>query len=508
MERVAPGKRGDGVVPATNDHLLQLLDDRRDVIVSEWRRALIRGGFASLESASLHRVLDALARRVAALLLVEPFSEAEAQSIGVALARLPFAHPEALGCTVDILGRFLVGLPGDDMVSLQPKLVELLSRTVVGFLREHDELVREQQHDMHRALFDATRRAEDARRASEARYRAVVREATEGIVLVDARTTRIVETNRAFQTVMGYAAQELVGMPVQAITVDGQASIDEGVRETLRHGRRDVGERLCRRRDGTLVPLEVSATTVHTGGEVLLCIVTRDISERRQSEAELNAARGALAGSREDERSHLARELHDGAVQTLVGLRYQLVAARHGVLGQKPSEPSEEIRQVEAGIAQVVSELRDLIGELRPAGLDEGGLTAALENYAGSLRSSADIHLEVSPEVEELPRSLAICLVRIVQEAVRNALRHGRAGQVSIRLRPRPAGIILRVADNGAGFIVPQPLSAMARANHFGVLGMSERVGQLQGRLRIRSRPGKGTIVTVRLPRSSETDGA
>lgn len=471
-----------------------------------WRDALLRGGLTALDSATLQQRLDALTERVSTLLLVEPFSNDEAQGVGIALARLPSVHPEALGRTLDALGQLLAGLPAEDMFLLQPRLMAVLGQMVIGFLREHDEIIRAQQHAMHRALSDAKQQADDARRASVARYHVVVREAAEGIVLVDARTTRIVETNPAFQTMTGYAADDLIGMPLHVIAVERQAMIDEGIRQVLRDGRRDVGERLYRRRDGTLVPLEVSVTTIRVDRKILLCIVARDISERRRAEAELDAARRGVATSREEERGRLARELHDGAVQTLVGLRYQLAAMRHGALRRPSDKAAEKVLQVEARIAQVVSELRELIGELRPAGLDEGGLIAALENYVGSLPGGAAISLDVSPDVEGLPGPHALCLFRITQEAVRNALRHGHARQVSIRLRPRTTGIILRIVDNGTGFTVPQPLSIMARANHFGALGMSERVEPLQGRLRIRSRPGRGTIVTVWVPRFAETE--
>lgn len=492
---------------AMSVHLCRLLHDRRTLVLREWCQALVRPRLTALDSTTLEERLDALIESIGALLLAEPFAADEAQDVGVSLARLVSVHSEALGCTLDVLGRWFEGLPAEDALVLQPRLMAVLSQLAIGFLREHGEIVREQQHDLHRALSDARQRADAARRASEARYQAVVREAAEGIVLVDCGTTRIVETNAAFQAMAGYTAEELLGVPLHAIAIERQATIDDGIRQTVRAGRRDVGERLCRRRDGTLLPLEASVTAIRVGRETLLCVVARDISERLRAEAELDAARRGIAASRQEERGRLARELHDGAVQTLAGVRYQL-AAQRGTRDRSGGKPAKESLQIEADIARVINELRELIGELRPTGLDEGGLIAALENYVGSLPVGGEIILDVSAEVADLPRPLALCLFLVTREAVRNALRHGQAGRVSIHLRPGTAAVILRIADNGVGFTVPRPLSVMAQTKHFGVLGIAERVSEVQGRLRVRSRPGRGTIVTVWIPWRAGTDEA
>lgn len=475
-----------------------LLDVRRGAVAGNWYRAMVHAGLVAPNSATLRQEVIALTDRVVELLLAEPFSEQAAQPVGTRLAQLPAIRPEVLGRSVNVLGQGLVGgFPAEDLRILQPRLTAVLGQIVTGFLREHDEAIRTQQCDIHRALVDARQQAEEARRAGEARYRAVVSAAAEGIVLVDARTACIVESNAAFQAMIGYGAEDLLGMPLQEIAVEGQESIDAGIRRTLRDGRRDVGERLCRRRDGTLAGLEVSATTIRAGSEVLLCIVARDMSERRMAQAELNEARRGIAAGREEERGRLARELHDSAMQTLIGLRYQMAAVRCA------DNPAKTIMRLEAEIAKVTSQLREVIGELRPPGLDEGGLRAALEHYIGRLPNadgSAKIDLDLSREAEALPQSLALDLFRVAQEAVRNALRHGRAERVIIQLRPRATAVILRVADNGDGFQVPDRPMAAVLHNHFGVSGMIERVEQLGGRLRIRSRLGRGTIVTAWAP--------
>lgn len=261
-----------------------------------------------------------------------------------------------------------------------------------------------------------------------------------------------------------------------------------------------------------MVAVEGSASTIATPGGKLLCIVVRDITQRAQAEADLAEARRGLAVSREQERVRLARELHDGAVQELAALRYQLAAARGRIRDSAVDGVDEQIKAVERDVAKVIGQMRGLIAELRPTGLDDKGLGVALGNYVGDLAGEAtgcrpEITLDVSPEVANLPTSIALCLFRVTQEALRNAVHHGHPRQVIVRLRVRSRDVILRVRDDGCGFAVPVYLSALTQAEHYGLVGIAERVAQVNGRLRIRSRAGEGTIVTVWLPLSIDERG-
>jgi signal transduction histidine kinase len=226
------------------------------------------------------------------------------------------------------------------------------------------------------------------------------------------------------------------------------------------------------------------------------------VSERVEAEEELMAAQRLLADARETERLRIAQELHDSVVQDLLGLRYQLSAVATGVrAGGAPDEAAASLQGVEDQLATTVSRIRDLIAELRPTGLDEAGLVGALENLAADARSGdTQVTLDIDPGARELARPTALCLFRVAQEAVRNALQHADPRHVTVRLRLRPRAIVLRVSDDGRGFVVPDHLGTLTRDNHFGLVGMAERVGQAGGRLRLRSRPGRGTSVTAWLP--------
>ncbi|MDQ3397981.1 MAG: ATP-binding protein, partial [Deinococcota bacterium] len=164
------------------------------------------------------------------------------------------------------------------------------------------------------------------------------------------------------------------------------------------------------------------------------------------------------------------------------------------------------LEHVHKELLEVVKQLRGVIGELRPAALEELGLRVALEGLAAQLTRTAgesgasgpeialDIHLE-----DDLPRPVARCVFRVAQEALRNALRYARASRITLRLRSA-AGLTLTVTDDGSGFCVPQHLSELAKEDHFGLVGMAEQVASVSGELSIRSQPGKGTEVAVAIP--------
>ncbi len=134
------------------------------------------------------------------------------------------------------------------------------------------------------------KRDEEALKESEERYRAVVEQAAEGIFLLDAETTRILDSNAAFQRLLGYGAEELLGMTLYDLVAHDRHSVEANVRRVLAEKRSFVGERRYRRKDGTLVDFEVSAGRVFYGGKEVVCAVVRDITERKRTDAMLREA--------------------------------------------------------------------------------------------------------------------------------------------------------------------------------------------------------------------------
>jgi PAS domain S-box-containing protein len=138
------------------------------------------------------------------------------------------------------------------------------------------------------------RRIEEELRGSEERYRAVIEQATDGIYLLDAGTKRIVESNPSFQKMLGYSANEMQGMEVYDFVAHPRDNVDATIRRTLELKRRVVGGRKYRRKDGSLVDVEVGVSVIFHGGKEVICTIVRDITERRRAEAELTREREFL----------------------------------------------------------------------------------------------------------------------------------------------------------------------------------------------------------------------
>jgi signal transduction histidine kinase len=225
---------------------------------------------------------------------------------------------------------------------------------------------------------------------------------------------------------------------------------------------------------------------------------------------DLARAHQQLLVGREQERRRLAHDLHDSAVQQLIGISYQLAEGRRRTSNgsdfaiQQPEKVAATLEEIRQKVLGVVSQLRGMIGELRPAGLEELGLTTALEGYVARLRrdgaAGVEIRLDLDAGESTMRDSTAICLFRVAQEALRNAIKHADANRITIRLRWLADAAILCVQDDGCGFCVPSRLSQFTQTGHFGFVGMSERVTWAGGQLSIRSQSGKGTEVWAKIP--------
>ena len=204
--------------------------------------------------------------------------------------------------------------------------------------------------------------------------------------------------------------------------------------------------------------------------------------------------------------SAFARELHDDTGQSLTAIGLGVRGAISN-LARNPQRAGGQLKQIEDLVTHSLRELQRLIADLRPSHLDDLGLPATLRWYAGELRArdGLQVAIELIGEDEALPGEVATALFRITQEALNNVVRHSGSERASVRVEYLPDYVHLVVCDRGAGF--DPVLVRQADRPQWGLLGMQERAVLLGGQLAIDSAPGKGTCVTVVIPRSDSRGG-
>jgi len=230
---------------------------------------------------------------------------------------------------------------------------------------------------------------------------------------------------------------------------------------------------------------------------------TRAAEELEQSREELRALAARLQAIREEERTRIAREIHDELGQALTALKLDLAwCGPRRARGTGAGRTSEPVRAIDESITDRIDEtmqiVRRIASELRPSVLDQLGLEAAIEYLVqdASRRTGITVTLDAAEEFPRLPDDVASHAFRIIQEALTNVTRHSKATRVDVSVRRAGGAIILGVADNGVGF-APDSLSGL---HSLGLVGMRERALACGGVLMVQGKPGEGTSIVVTIP--------
>jgi len=232
----------------------------------------------------------------------------------------------------------------------------------------------------------------------------------------------------------------------------------------------------------------------------------REMQQRREnrkaqerlmrSHDQLRALTGHLQFVREEERTRIAREVHDELGQSLTGLKIDL----SWLLGKVASDRAlqRKIRAMSADVDNTIQTVRRIATELRPGVLDSLGLAAAIEWQAMDFQESTGIPCEVKIEVKEAiwDREFSTTCFRIFQETLTNIIRHANATRVFVRLSQVDHELVLTVRDNGRGILEKE----IIHPRSIGLIGMRERVAQVGGQVFLFGVPGRGTTVTMRVP--------
>ncbi len=214
----------------------------------------------------------------------------------------------------------------------------------------------------------------------------------------------------------------------------------------------------------------------------------------------LQDAQRRLLTEREEERKHLARELHDQVLQDLLSINYQLEELEAEAT---PAALQDAVPEIRASIRALVDDIRRICGNLRPPTIDNLGLGAALQSYARewATRAGIPVTLDLDPHLGRLPEAVELSIFRIVQEGLNNVRKHARASAVRISLKhTSPRTLMVVIADNGQGLQAGFDLAALSTNGRYGLLGIGERVALLGGRFNIQNQPAGGTLLQVEIP--------
>jgi PAS domain S-box-containing protein len=333
---------------------------------------------------------------------------------------------------------------------------------------------------------------------------AVTFESREGVMVTDAHN-KILRVNRSFTEITGYSNEEAVGKtPGMLHSGRHDSAFYRNMWEVLERERFWSGEVWNRNKNGEIYPEWLTITAVlGPAGQVANYVgIFSDISERKAGEQQLRRLTAHIQTVREEEKTRIAREIHDDLGGTLTALKMDVYRLAGKLAGCEQAAPLlAHVESMTQLIDNAVGVTRRVISDLHPTVLDDLGLVAALEWQCGQFRQRTGITCEVfsaSDRDDEfvLDKSVAINLFRIFQEALTNVAQHSGATRVNAEFHQDVDEVILTISDNGRGL----PEGHVIAPTSYGLRGMRERVAQLDGQILFDSPPGGGMRVTVILP--------
>ncbi len=447
--------------------------------------------------------------------LVEAGDRANSTIMGVLLAAMLFGIGAAVVTTRKITSplRHLVNVMNDVDRTGNAREIELRSGDEFRQVGESfNSMVRRlvRANEELRSEIQERRRVEEGRKETELRFRTIFEDAPIGIALADAQGT-ILQANGTLKEILRCTpTDDLTGRTLETVMgpVAGGQRINGGNPHRFRF------EASASRFDGTPASISVNVSSVLTDtGELLYRIVMmEDLTTQRELQRQLGEAqRDRLQGLRlfaqsvqraqEDERSRIARELHDDICQRLTGMKYRVEVLEEGIRTPN-SRTAKRLREIREELDRSVTEVRRISSNLRPSVLDDFGLVTALRILCDQFQKSHNIRttFRVDPAISgRIDAESETAIFRISQQALANIAQHSRAVNVSLSLGIRNQFLDLKVADDGRGFSIPGGDGDLSR-DGFGLTSMRERAELLGGSFAIGSDPEHGTTVSVTIP--------
>jgi len=318
-----------------------------------------------------------------------------------------------------------------------------------------------------------------------------------GIVTKDEQN-RVVFCNPAFERMFHYSQNELHGRDIDDIIASHDLEDANRMTFAVRGGGVVHATTQRRRKDGTLIDVELHGIRVFSGDTFVGAFaIYQDITERRRSEEKLQALRNRLTRTQEEERSRIARDLHDDIGQRLALLTIDLEQLKLAS-EQAGSALARELEALVRTAGEITSDVHNVSRRLHPSQVELLGLAPALNNYCKEFanRNSMRIQFTSACLTCKVPEEASLCLFRVAQEAIRNVHKHSGCPEALVELDEVSGSLRLRISDRGNGFD-----STSAEASQgLGLLSMEERLRSMGGELFVHSRPGGGTCIEASIP--------
>ncbi len=345
----------------------------------------------------------------------------------------------------------------------------------------------------------------------EETIRTILNNVFDAIITMDSKGT-ITSWNKRASSIFGWEAKEIIGKQLSETIVPHifRHAHNSGLERFLATGKGQMLnqeiELTALRRSGQTFPVEFSISATKSEGDYIFTGVLRDITNRkkaessiRKSQEQLRKLSNRLESAREEEKAHLAREIHDELGQNLTVLKLDLSWMNKRLLPEQVPI-KEKVQEMIRGIEDAIVTVQRISTDLRPPILDIMGICEALKWQVKEFCKHTGIECEliIEPELIDLDAERSIMFFRIFQEALTNVTRHAEASQVKSAFRQLDTKWILEVQDNGKGM----DESLVDDLKSLGLIGIRERIHVWGGEMKINSQIGQGLKITVNIPRT------
>jgi PAS domain S-box-containing protein len=354
-------------------------------------------------------------------------------------------------------------------------------------------------------LHDVTDRkiAEDQLRMSADKYKLLFANNPLPMWMLNLPEYHFTDVNHATLAQYGYSREEFLALSILDLRPQEEAARFNSALNTNIRGVHYAGIWKHKKKNGTSMYVDIVTHDFINDGKATRLVLANDVTEKYIADEKLKESFSAireltehLQNIREQERAHMAREIHDELGQLLTVLKMDVSWLKKRVTTTEPAI-KEKFTELLEMLDTTVKTVRRIASELRPTLLDDLGLVAAMEWHLEEFEKRSGIAKEFNTSVTEvsIDDSMKIGLFRILQESLTNVARHSQAQKVNVGLEKNNGHIILKITDNGKGFD-----TSRTTRKTLGLLGMKERTEMMGGEYQITSKPGEGTVVEIKVP--------